>query len=451
MGTTTAPVPSAAATPLPLEKGRPPRLDSVDLLRGLVMVIMALDHVRDYFSDKLFLDPVDLKTTSPGIFLTRWITHYCAPTFVFLAGTGAFLSGTRGKSKGALSWFLLTRGLWLVFLEVTVIKLSWAFHWSPYEHGGGVFWAIGWSMVVLSALVFLPRTAIAVFGILMVCCHNAYDGLTADQVNLPSWLWMILHSPDNLPIPPAGHAVTIALHAVPGLPATLPLAKDVTFGTGYCLIPWMAVMALGYCFGQILQLEASVRRRELFTLGASLTVAFILLRASNVYGDANRWEEQPTALYTFFSFLNCTKYPPSLMYLLMTLGPAILVLAALDRAQGPLARFFIVFGRVPLFYYLLHIPLIHGLAVLIDFLRFGWSPLATNGPWVLGFNPDMAPASGMGLEVVRWLWAGIVSYYGFGLPIVYLVWISVVVTLYFPCRWFAGVKQRRKEAWLSYL
>jgi uncharacterized membrane protein len=390
------------------EKTRPERLDSIDMLRGVVMILMALDHVRDYFSDRLFMDPTDLATTTPGIFLTRWITHFCAPTFIFLAGTGAFLSGTRGKSKPELSWFLLTRGLWLALMEVTLNRMMWMFNYDLHHHGAGVFWAIGWSMVVLSVLVYLPTWIVTRLGVLMIVLHNLLDGLSADQVRLPGWLWVILHSPGDVPV-----------------------VEGYTFGTGYCLVPWVGVMAAGYGFGTLLLLEPGVRRQRLFHLGLDITLGFIILRAVNEYGDPHPWAEQPSRLLTFLSFLNCTKYPPSLLYLLMTLGPAILALAFFDRPLGRLARPIITFGRVPLFFYLLHIPLIHGGAVLCDYIRFGWSPLAADGPWAV--RADQAPPS-----------------YGFNLPIVYLIWISVVLILYPACRWFAGVKQRRRDVWLSY-
>jgi uncharacterized membrane protein len=390
---------------------KPARLDSVDLLRGVVMVIMALDHVRDFFSDRIFEDPTDLKTTTAGIFLTRWITHYCAPTFIFLAGTGAFLSATRGKSKPELSWFLLTRGLWLAFFEVVINRAFWMFSFDFHHHGAGVFWAIGWSMVVLSVLVYLPVTAIGTFGILMITLHNLLDGLAAKDVGLPESLWVVLHSPGDKPF-----------------------YGEYTFGTGYCLIPWIGVMAAGYAFGSLLLLNQQTRRKELFGLGVALTVAFIALRGVNVYGDPRPWSKQPSDLFTFLSFLNCTKYPPSLLYLLMTLGPAIMFLALFDRPLGSWARPLIVFGRVPMFFYILHIPLIHGGAVLLDIYRFGWSPQAHDGPWAVN------------KEVVEQF-----EHYGISLPMVYLVWIGVVFLLYWPCRWFAEVKRRRRDAWLSYI
>jgi uncharacterized membrane protein len=373
------------------------------------MIVMALDHVRDFFTDQPFTNPTNLNETTPGLFLTRWITHYCAPVFIFLAGTGAYLYGSRRKSKSELAWFLLTRGLWLLFLELTVVRLSWMFNWSWYEHGGGVFWAIGWAMVALSGLVFLPTSAVAIFGVALIALHNLLDHVTAEQIGLPKWLWVILHQPGGAPV--FGH---------------------VTFGTAYSLIPWLGVMAAGYGFGSLLRLQPPVRRKTLFVLGAAVTIAFLAIRGANVYGDPRPWSTQSTNLFTLFSFLNCTKYPASLCYLLMTLGPAILLLAILDRPAGSIARPILDFGRVPLFFYLLHVPLIHGGAVLLDVLRFGYSPQALAGPWEL--KKESIPAE-----------------YGLSLPMVYLVWISVILMLYPLCHWFANVRRRHPNSWLSYL
>jgi uncharacterized membrane protein len=264
-------------------------------------------------------------------------------------------------------------------------------------------------MVALSFLVYLPTLVVTAFGVAMIVLHNLLDGLKPADVSLPGWLWTILHNP--------GDATVV---------------DGYTFGTGYCLIPWMGVMAAGYGFGTLMLLDRATRRRQLFQLGMALTLGFVILRAVNVYGDPSTWSEQSSPLLTFLSFLNCTKYPPSLLYLLMTLGPAILALAVFDRPLGSLARPIITFGRVPLFYYLIHIPLIHGGAVLLDYVRFGWSPLATSGPWDV--KPSEIPDS-----------------YGVSLPMVYLIWIGVVMILYLPCRWFAAVKQRRRDVWLSYL
>jgi uncharacterized membrane protein len=264
-------------------------------------------------------------------------------------------------------------------------------------------------MVALSVLVYLPTSIVTLIGVLMIVLHNLLDGLTADHVGLPGWLWVILHSPGDAEV-----------------------VNGITFGTGYSLVPWMGVMAAGYGFGRLMLLDRANRRQFLFLLGTLLTLCFIVVRAANVYGDPQPWKEQSNWLWTFLSFLNCTKYPPSLLYLLMTLGPAILVLACFDRPLGPVAQPVVIFGRVPLFFYILHILLIHGAAVLFDYARFGWSPLAGAGPWEV--RPEAVPES-----------------YGFSLPMVYLLWIGLLLVLYPPCRWYAEVKRRNKSVWLSYL
>jgi uncharacterized membrane protein len=398
-------LPAAAVT-----ASKPERLESVDLLRGLVIIIMALDHVRDFFSDRFFLDPTDLATTTPAFFLTRWITHFCAPTFIFLAGTAAFLYKSRGKSKLELSWFLFIRGLWLAFLNLTVISMLWEFRYDLYHFDVGVFWCIGWSMVVLSMLVFLPTSVVTMCGAAMIVLHNLLDGLTVDQSHLAGRLWAILHSPKEV----------------------VPVVDGFTLTNDYCLVPWIGVMAIGYSFGTVLQLPSGLRQRRVFLLGVALTLGFILLRAANLYGDPSPWTKQDSPLGTFLSFLNCTKYPPSLLYLLMTLGPAIMTLAILDRPLGRLAQPIVTFGRVPLFFYLLHLLLIHSAAVLCNYVRFGWSPFLFTVPWEL--QADSVPQS-----------------YGVSLQTVYLIWIGVVVILYPPCRWFAEVKRRRRDFWLNYL
>jgi uncharacterized membrane protein len=401
-----------------------PRLDSIDLVRGLVMVIMALDHVRDYFSRSFFMnppvDPTDLANTTVPLFLTRWVTHFCAPTFVFLAGTGAFLAGTRGKSKKALSWFLLTRGLWLVLLDVTVVRLGWNFNLDySHELGGGVIWVIGWSMVVMSALVFLPTSAVAVLGVVLIAYHNLMDGKSALDVGLPEWLWIILHSPGRFRLLPPFAMGTWEI-------------GEIKFTTGYSLLPWLGVLAAGYGFGALFLLDRLQRRTQLLGLGLALTTAFVLLRYANGYGDANPWSAQPNPAFTVLSFLNCQKYPPSVLFVLMTLGPAITALGLFEGVSGTLAKFFITFGRVPLFYYLLHIPLIHGLVVGIDFIRYDYSPYLQEPPWTIP-RENLPPG------------------YGFDLPLVYLIWIGVILILFPLCFWFAGVKARHRAGWLSYL
>jgi uncharacterized membrane protein len=408
------------------------RLDSIDLVRGLIIVIMALDHVRDFFSERIHEDPTDLTKTTAAIFLTRWITHYCAPNFMFLAGSGAFLYGNRGRTKGQLSWFLFSRGVWLIFLEITVIRLSWGFDFNLHHWNTGIFWPIGCCMIALSALVLLPTSAIAAFGVVMIAYHNLLDGVTAAQVHellsratggwihLPEeWskgLWSILHGP--------GEVLLWRDVAINGV------TDNLTFSNGYRLIPWIGIIAAGYAFGAFYLLEPHKRRKELLGLGLALTAAFVVLRGANVYGDPNPRAVQERPGFTALSFLNCTKYPPSLAYNLMTIGPAIALLGVFEGVRGKWAQPLIVFGRVPLFFYLLHIPLIHGGIVLLDYLRYGWSPQANSGPW---FDKSLDPPD-----------------YGVSLPTVYLLWVAVLLILYFPCAWFAEVKRRYRWAWLSY-
>ena len=385
------------------------RLDSIDLLRGLVMVLMALDHTRDFFHSGVFRgeDPLDLSRTSALLFFTRWITHFCAPVFVFLAGTGAFLSTTRGKTSRELSWFLVSRGLWLVLLELTWVRWAgWSFAINLHEHWGNVIWAIGWSMVALAALIRLPLWATAVVGLVMIATHNAVDGIRPGDLGAWGWLWRLLH---------AGGSFEFA----PGY----------RLGAGYPLIPWIGVMAIGYSFGALVARPSLERQKWLLRLGLALVVLFVALRLLNAYGDPKPWSQQRNGLFTLFSFLDCHKYPPSLCYLLMTLGPSLLLLAWLERGTPRWLRWVLVFGRVPLFYYLLHLPLIHGLSVLVHWLRFG------HADWLWGNTEGIKAPTGAGFDLI---W-------------VYVAWAAVLLILYPVCKWFAELKRRRRDAWLSYL
>ncbi len=381
------------------------RIESVDMLRGIVMVIMALDHVRDYFTDARF-DPTDLGQTTAGLFLTRWVTHVCAPAFVFLAGTSAFLSGRRGRSRAELSRFLVTRGLWLVLLEFTVVRWAWTFNLNYTSEllFVQVIWALGISMIVLAVLVWLPIGAIAAVGVAMVLGHNALDGITPQSLGPWGPLWMVLHVQGALPVGP-----------------------QQVFVVAYPLVPWIGVMAAGYAFGALLRRPEAERRRPLLFLGGALTLGFVALRAANLYGDPSPWEVQPTAGRTLLAFLNTTKYPPSLLFLLMTLGPAIMALPLLERLTGQAARFFTTVGRVPLFYYVLHLYLIHAAALAVGILA--------------GFPP----------AAFLTVWLNLPDGWGYPLPVVYLIWVGVVLALYPACRWFAGLKARRRDPWLSYL
>ena len=375
-----------------MERGGPARIVSIDVLRGLVMAVMALDHTRDFFGTSGF-NPRDVM--EPTLFLTRWVTHFCAPTFIFLAGLSAFLYG-RGRSTEELSRFLLIRGLWLILIDLTLIKFGWRFEVDLYRLSAGVIFVIGASMVALAALIWLPRWAIAGVSLIMIAGHNLFDGVRAEELGGASWAWHLLHEPGLVPL---GHGVNLYVL--------------------YPLIPWIGVMAAGYLLGPVMQLEERTRQRVLFGLGAAVTLGFIVLRATNLYGDPAPWTPQQTLLPTVLSFLNCEKYPPSLLYLMMTLGPALMLLASFEHARGAFARLLATFGQVPFFYYVVHLYLIHALAVATTFAMTG----------VLTRTPTI----------------------GLGLPGIYFVWLLVLVLLYPICRWFAELKERGSGWWWSYL
>ena len=385
----------------PTSSGRPiaaggcdsARIVSIDVLRGLVMAVMALDHTRDFFGASGF-NPRDV--AEPALFLTRWVTHLCAPTFILLAGLSAFLYG-RGKTTKELSHFLLIRGLWLILIEFTLIKFGWRFDFDLYHFTAGVIFVIGASMVMLAALIWLQRWAIACVAFAMIGGHNLLDGVRAEELGEASWAWHVLHQPGPVPLGDGA-------------------AK---FYVLYPLIPWIGVMAAGYLLGPLMQLEPGARQRLLFRLGAAITLAFIILRATNLYGDPAPWTLQETWLSTVLSFLNCEKYPPSLLYLMMTLGPALMLLASFENARGAFARFLATYGQVPFFFYVVHIYLIHAFAVATGFALTG----------------TLASAPAIGLS----------------LPSVYFVWLLVFVLLYPFCRWFADLKKRDREWWWSYL
>ena len=406
----TLPPPSSLSEPSPSERAArgaapAPRLDSVDCLRGLVMILMALDHVRDYFTDAR-IDPLDLSATTIPLALTRWITHFCAPVFVFLAGTGAYLSLSRGKPRSEVSRFLLTRGIWLIVLELTVVRLGWEFNFNYHLAFVQVIWAIGWSMIFLSALIALPSRLVGAIGVAMILTHNLFDNVAPSALGIMGWPWQVLH---------AGGPIAYA--------------RDFVLFVAYPLIPWVGVMAAGFAFGEIFTMNAPRRRRMLLVLGGTLTVLFIALRASNIYGDPEAWSPQSSGSMSVISFINCQKYPPSLLYLLMTLGPAIALLAPLERWKARASRFVLVFGRVPMFYYLIHIPFIHGLALLIAFL--------------LGFDVSFVFAAPF--------FKPYPNAWGFSLLGVYAFWAFTITALYPLCRSFARLKARRKDPWLSYL
>jgi uncharacterized membrane protein len=403
------------------------RIRSVDLMRGLVMVIMALDHVRDFWAPSAYaMQPVIDPTIPTEWYLTRWITHLCAPAFVFLAGTSSRLwEITNGASKRELSIFLFTRGLWLVFIEFAVVNWSWQFDYS--FSFGQVIWAIGMSMITLAVLVHLPRMVILGFGLLLVFGHDLFNagGLIGPLVEwqgpastLPQWLWAFMHE---------GRFGCIfgemgANGCVSGQP----------YFAAYPLIPWLGVIALGYLFADVLREDEGLKRAR--NLGLAMIAAFVVIRATNFYGDPSPWSVQESGVVdTVKSFFNGSKYPPSLLYLLVTLGITLSLMPALERMAGSanavisrISGWITVYGKVPFFYYVLHVPLIHATSRLY----FGWD----NGSWAIhgpaGWPEGYAPS----------------------LLLAYLAWFLIVWALYIPCRWYAGLKRRHKD-WrvLSYL
>ncbi|HEX6251498.1 MAG TPA: heparan-alpha-glucosaminide N-acetyltransferase domain-containing protein [Gemmatimonadaceae bacterium] len=397
---------------------RRPRLDSVDLLRGIVMVIMLLDHTRDFTHWAVTaFDPTNVERTWPALFFTRWITHFCAPLFVFLAGTGAYLQLSRGRSKADLSTFLVKRGLWLIVLEFTIVRFLVTFEYNLSFLGmAQVIWVLGVSMIVLGVLVRLPLRAIAIFGIAMIALHNLFDVVRVTAWQGPgsavpdalSKLWIVLHQGGAFPVAGWPSPVLFVL---------------------YPLIPWIGVMAAGYALGRVYDWEPARRQRFLLQVGAALTIGFILLRAINVYGDPSRWSTQPSGVYTLLSFLNVTKYPPSLLFLLMTIGPGLMALAWFERLKPMrLSSALVVFGRVPLFFYMLQWLTAHTIGILLH--------VAAGKPWSQFVSPTFGP----------WPEGA-----GFGLGVTYLAWIAGVLLLYPICKWYAGVKQRRRDWWLSYM
>jgi uncharacterized membrane protein len=376
------------------------------------MVWMALDHTRDFFTNISF-EPETLAQTNLALFATRWVTHVCAPMSFFLAGGGAFLYGQR-KSFEELRRFLWTRGLWLILLEFTVVGTAWSFRF-PWGFGG-VIWALGASMLLLALAVRLPMRWIVSLSIAIIVAHDLLDSIRPQRFGAFAWAWTVLHVRGHVVMPLGIHQFVL-----------------------FPLIPLAAVMAAGYTFGQIYLLDRARRRKITAVLGLGLSLAFVILRLTNLYGNPpaglggvsqGGWHLQPTLDKTLILFFDVEKYPPSLQFLLMTIGPSLVLLASLDRDRAPKsASVFLTFGRVPMLFYVLHLYLIHWLAILVAVLL---------------------------RQPTRWLFHGAIFSdtppgYGHGLPFVYLMWLVVVAILYFPCRWFAGLKQRRKDWWLSYL
>lgn len=375
------------------------------------MVIMALDHVRAYFYHGLFYnDPTDLDTTTVALFFTRFITHYCAPVFVFLAGTSAYLYGGK-KSKGELFKFLFTRGIWLIVLEIVVNNFIWTFDWTYSMQIFQVIWVIGLSMVCLSFMIYLPRYVILALGLLFVAGHNLLDAIVLEGSSWQAVTWYILHQKYYL---------------------TNGIDQMKVFN--YALIPWLGVMSLGYVFGTIYQknYNAVDRKKWLLRLGLGALVVFFALRTFNIYGDPAPWTPQETTAFSILSFFNVTKYAPSLLFLCITLGPAILFLSAIEKTKNKITDFLLVFGRVPLFYYFLHMIVIHLLAIVVL--------LCVGGDW-----HDMV------FNASHFI-SGKMANYGYPLYLVYILWIVIVLALYPVCkRYMLYKKNNRDKWWLSYL
>ena len=372
------------------------------MVRGGVMVLMALDHVRDFVTNLRF-QPENLERGTAALFATRWVTHFCAPAFFLLAGVGIGIARARGASNRELTRFLLTRGLWLIIAELTFTAVGWRFDFNLMPLFGIVLWALGWSMIVMAALTWVPRGLLAGLSIATIALHNLADGVRPADLGALAPLWHFLHVPG---------------FAIPGV---LLIA--------YPLVPWVAVMALGFVLAEVYHWDAHRRRRFLIWTGVAATLLFVALRALNGYGNPLPWAAQRTPALTVASFFNVTKYPPSLLFLLMTLGPTLVVLALAERVRGRIGQWLQVYGNVPFFFYVVHIFVAHAVGVALALVQGGE---LRRIPVVL--DPSSLP-----------------HWYGVSLLGVYVAWALVVLLMYFPCRWFAHVKRTRGEWWLRYL
>ncbi|MEP6950016.1 MAG: heparan-alpha-glucosaminide N-acetyltransferase domain-containing protein [Ginsengibacter sp.] len=393
-------------------KGNKKRIQSIDLLRGIVMIIMALDHVRDYFHRDAFLySPTDLTHTSASIFFTRWITHYCAPVFVFLAGISAYLYGTK-KTRRELAYYLFTRGIWLVFAELFIISLAWSFNPHYRLLNLQVIWAIGISMIVLSGMIYMNRRFILLTAVLLIAGHNLLDTVHVQGTGAAPFLWSLLHEPGDF------------------------IFEQVTIIVRFQVMPWIGIIALGYYFGSLYdsRYNAGKRRKTLLSVGLTALALFFFLRSFNIYGDASHWAIQKNNVFSLLSLLNVTKYPPSLLYILVTFGPALIFLALAEKPLNAFTEKIAVFGRVPFFYYVIHLYAIHLLATIAAQISgYKWTSMTS-----LTDRVNRVPE---------------LKGYGFNLLVVYMVWIGLVLLLYPCCKWFDRYKRSHQSIhwWLSYL
>ena len=387
------------------------RITSIDLLRGVVMIIMALDHVRMYFAlGTWYSEPTNLATTTPLLFFSRWITHFCAPVFVFLTGTSAFLYGLNKTKTSQLSWYLLTRGIWLIIAELTIVNFAWTFDTTFSFRILQVIWAIGASLIFLSVLVFLPIKMVLTIGIILVFGHNLLDPITVNGTSFRDLLWYALHQPNAF------------------------FLGDTTISLFYPILPWLGLMALGYVFGTVYakDFDEEGRRRWLLLIGLGAVLLFLALRGFNLYGEPGAWSVLGSSLFTVMSILNTTKYPPSLHFLLMTMGPALIFLALSERMRPRITNPIVVFGRVPFFFYILHLYFIHAFAMLtLVFAGRDWMQY---------------------ILTARAIASGTLSSFGLRIVAVYLVWILVIVLLYPLCRAYQRYKENNPtKLWLRYL
>lgn len=384
------------------------RVRSIDLLRGLVMVIMALDHTRDFFhAAAMTQDPLNPETTTPALYFTRWITHFCAPAFSFLAGTSAYFQSIR-KSKKELSLFLIKRGIWLMVIDVFVFNFAFSFDIHYSSIGLATLWSLGVSMVFLGLAVWLPLQAILAIGLIIVFGHNLLNIYEQDQKDISIW-YALLHRVNLFKL--GSHNVLVL----------------------YPYLSWVGLMFMGYCSGRLFyDVDVARRRKILMWLGIAVTLFFLVLRYANVYGDAGRWKEESSFLKTVFSFFNTQKYPPSLLFMCMTIGPSLIFLSIYDQAKGKLVDIISVYGRVPFFYFLAHFFLLHIICMIMFLLRGHSFAEGLQNRLLVPFfvNPGE----------------------GYGLPVVYIIWIAVVIFMFPICRWYDRYKQAHKgNKWLSYL
>lgn len=385
------------------------RIESIDLLRGLVMVIMTLDHVRDFFHYDAFLfDPTDLTQTNPALFATRFVTHFCAPVFVFLAGTSAFFVGQRRDKKSLATW-LLKRGIWLIFTELTVIKFAWLFKLDYSSTFLQVIWVLGVSMIFLAGFIYLPKKFVITISLMGIVSHNLFDTI-APSGQISSAIWTFIHEENQIRI------------------------GNINLYVAYPLIPWIFLMPMGYYFGElyIKDINSNYRIRVLLNLGIGITVLFIILRFTNFYGDPYQWTTQKSLIFTIMSFFNLNKYPPSLLYLLVTIGPTLIFLSFAEKWNGLVFDKLIIIGRVPMFFYVAHLFAIHTAAVFAAILTgYSFSDMIIDN--FVTLQPELQG-------------------YGFGLFIVYLVWVIIIAILYPISKWFNNFKNNNRDKWwLSYL